>query len=168
MSNLQYHSMDEFRAAGFIKEDGEWCDGFQQMICNHVLRLIEVFEGEYHSGTTGPYAIDMFCKLAKFEPLVPLTGEDWEWVKVVDDGGIIVFQNKRCSHVFKQSDRFDGQAYDIDGKVFWSWRETEEFGALTKDFYTNSDCFVPVTFPYTPKREVVFVPTEQFPNEDIK
>ena len=35
-------------------------------------------------------------------------------------------------------------------------------------FYSNSDCFTPITFPYTPKREVVFVPTEQFPNEVLK
>jgi hypothetical protein len=99
-----------------------------------------------------------------FQPLTPLTGEDWEWNEASEG----VFQNKRCSHVFKQADRFGGQAYDIDGKVFWSWQETDEFGALTKDFYSNSDCFVPISFPYTPKREVVFVPTEQFPNEVLK
>ena len=29
-----------------------------------------------------------------------------------------IYQNKRCSRIFKQEDRFDGQAYDVNGKVF--------------------------------------------------
>jgi hypothetical protein len=164
MSNIHYHAMSEFRAAGFIDENGNYCDEMQEAICKNVLKMLEVFIDEGHSGFSAPYTINMFSKLASFEPLVPLSGEDWEWSEVSEG----VFQNKRCSHVFKQADRFDGQAYDIDGKVFWSWHETEEFGALTKDFYTSGDSFVPITFPYTPKREMVFVPTEKFPNEVVE
>ena len=136
----------------------------QEAICKNILKMLDVFIDEGHTGTTAPYTVNMFSKLAMFEPLVPLTGEDWEW----NEASPGVFQNIRCSHVFKQADRFGGQAYDIDGKVFWSWHETEEFGAMTKDFYSNSDCFTPITFPYTPKREMVFVPTEKYPNEVLK
>jgi len=164
MSNLHSHAMAEFRAAGFIDESGNYCDEMQESICKNVLDMLDNFVEEGHSGFSASYTIKMFSKLASYEPLVPLTGEDWEWSEVSKG----VFQNKRCSHVFKQPDRYGGQAYDIDGKVFWSWREMEEFGALTKDFYSNSDCFVPITFPYTPKREVVFVPTEKYPNEVLK
>jgi hypothetical protein len=164
MSNLHYHAMAEFRAAGFIDENGNYCDEMQEAICKNVLKLMDVFNEEGHSGFSAPYTINMFSKLAKFEPIVPLTGEDWEWNEASEG----VFQNKRCSHVFKQIDRYNGQAYDIDGKVFWEWRESEEFGALTKDFYTNGNSHTPITFPYTPKREVVFVPTEKFPNEVLK
>lgn len=159
MSNLHNHALAEFRAAGWTDADGNFKDDMQKAICDHVLKLLEVFSDEGHSGTTAPYAIDMFKKLAMFEPLVPLTGEDWEWSEVSTGG----FQNKRCSRVFKRADRFDGQAYDIDGIVFYEWRERplnedEEGYPGTRRFkshFTSRDSFVPITFPYTPKTEYV-------------
>ena len=116
----------------------------QEALCKHVLELLRVFADEGHSGSTAPYTVNMFKKLAMFEPLVPLTGEDWEWAEVSDG----VFQNKRCSRVFKQADRFNGQAYDLDGRVF-----REPNGSC----YTSKESRVPITFPYTPKTEYVDV-----------
>jgi hypothetical protein len=149
MNNLHNHALAEFRAAGWTNAEGQFKDEMQQAICEHVLKLIEVFANEGHSGSTAPYAIDMFKKLAMFEPLVPLTGEDWEWNEVGDG----VFQNKRCSRVFKQADRFDGQAYDIDGIVFFDWHTDPETGEKSKSHYTDSNSRVPIMFPYTPKTE---------------
>lgn len=138
----------EFRAAGWCDENGKFDDEMQEAICNHVLKLLEVFSDEGHSGSSAPYAINVFKTLAMFEPLVPLTGEDWEWNEVHDG----VFQNKRCSHVFKQADRFDGQAYDIDGIIFYDWY-TDEDGNKSKSYFTGRDSCVPITFPYTPTKE---------------
>jgi hypothetical protein len=146
MSNYKTHAMAEFRAAGWTDENGKFNDEMQEMICNHVMKLLDVFAEEGHSGSTAPYAINLFKKLAEFEPIVPLTGEDWEWTEASEG----VFQNKRCSRVFKQKDRFDGQAYDIDGKVFWEWIDFE--GEKIKSYYTSRDSFVPISFPYTPVR----------------
>jgi hypothetical protein len=84
-----------------------------------------------------------------FEPIVPLTGEDWEWCEVHDG----VFQNKRCGHVFKQADRFNGQAYDGEAVIFWDWCTDEETGERFKSHFTSRDSAQPITFPYTPKRE---------------
>ena len=78
MSNYITHAMTEFRAAGWVDENGKYCDEMQEAICNHVMKLLEVFSEEGHSGSTAPYAINLFSKLAKFEPVAPLTGEDWE------------------------------------------------------------------------------------------
>lgn len=144
MSNLHKHALAEFRAAGWTDADGKFEDEMQEAICKHVLELLKVFADEGHSGSTAPYTVNMFKKLAMFEPLVPLTGEDWEW----SECGNGVFQNKRCSRVFKQADRFNGQAYDIEGRVF-----REPTGAC----YTGAESRVPVTFPYTPKTEYVDV-----------
>jgi hypothetical protein len=149
MSNIKNHALAEFRAAGWVDEKGDYTDEMQQAICEHVLKLLEIFAGEGHSGSSAPYAINVFKKLAMFEPLVPLTGEDWEWTEV-DEG---CFQNKRCSRVFKQADRFDGQAYDIDGIVFFDWYTDPETGEKSKSYFTGRDSFVPVTFPYTPTTE---------------
>lgn len=159
MSNLHNHALAEFRAAGWLDETGAYIDEMQGMLCEHVLTLLRVFSDEGHSGTTAPYTVNLFKKLAMFEPIVPLTGEDWEWHEPSPG----VFQNKRCSRVFKQADRFNGQAYDIDGRVFYEWNERplepdEEGYPGTRRFkssYTSRESMVPITFPYTPTTEYV-------------
>ena len=149
MSNTQKHALTEFKAAGWLDDDGNYIDEMQEAICNHVLELIKVFSDEGHSGSTAPYTIDLFKKLAMFEPIVPLTGEDWEWTEIAREmsgsNNGTVYQNKRCSRVFKDDDG----AYDIDGKVFYNWY-TNENGKRFKSYYTSRDSRVPVTFPYTP------------------
>lgn len=149
MSNTQKHALTEFKAAGWLDDDGNYIDEMQEAICNHVLELIKVFSDEGHSGSTAPYTIDLFKKLAMFEPIVPLTGEDWEWTEIAREmsgsNNGTVYQNKRCSRVFKDDDG----AYDIDGKVFYDWY-TNENGKRFKSYYTSRDSRVPVTFPYTP------------------
>lgn len=161
MSNLLSHARAEFRAAGWMDDKGTYIDEMQGDICEHVLDLLRVFSDEGHSGSTAPYTVNLFKKLAMFEPIVPLTGEDWEWNEV----GNGVFQNKRCSRVFKQANRFNGQAYDIDGKVFYEWverplDEDEEGYPGTRRYkssYTSKESCVPIVFPYTPKTEYVDV-----------
>jgi hypothetical protein len=147
MSNLINHAMTEFRAAKFVDENGVYCDEMQEAICNHVLKLLEIFSEEGHSGSSAPYAINMFKTLAMFEPIVPLTGEDWEWVEVARQNGPL-YQNKRASRVFKDDDG----AYDIDGIVWYDWY-TNDAGEKYKSHFTNHKSKVPVTFPYTPKTE---------------
>lgn len=134
----------EFLAAGYVPLDKEQEDGPDKWIQENVLELLEVFVRQGHSGFSASCAVETFRKLALHEPLVPLYGVDDEWDEV-EDG---VFQNNRCSHVFKRADRFNGQAYDINGRIF-----REPNGCC----YTNRDSCVPVTFPYTPKSEYVDV-----------
>lgn len=143
MSNLVEHAKREFLALGYMPIEEEE-DGPNKWIQENVLELLRVFSEQGHSGSSAPYCVGMFKKLAMFEPLGPLTGEDHEWSEVSDG----VFQNKHCSHVFKQADRFNGQAYDLNGRVF-----REPNGCC----YTKNGSCVPVTFPYTPTTEYVDV-----------
>lgn len=99
--------------------------------------LILVFSTQGHSGFSASYVRHQLALLLAYEPIRPLTGEPSEWIEVGDG----VFQNNRCSRVFKQADRFDGQPYDLDGKVF-----REPNGSC----FTNRESMVPITFPYTP------------------
>lgn len=152
MSSINTHAWNEFKAAGWLDENGKFKDEMQEMICNHVLKLLEVFSDEGHSGSSAPYAINLFSTLAKFEPIAPLTGEDWEWNNVSEYGGNDngpLYQNKRCSHVFKDNNG----AYDINGIVFWEWYTNPETGKKSKSYFTSKESHVPVTFPYTPKIE---------------
>jgi hypothetical protein len=102
--------------------------------------LLLVFGSQGHSGASAAITAGLLGKLLRFEPIGPLTGEPEEWF----DHGNGVFQNKRCGRVFKQADRFDGQAYDLDGIV---WRDPD--GCT----FTNRESMVPVVFPYTPQTE---------------
>ena len=160
MSNLQNHAWNEFRAAGWCDEGGNFKDEMQGVICSGILQLLDVFSDQGHSGTSGSYTLSMFNKLANFEPLVPLTGEDWEWFEYSEGR----FQNRRCGRVFKDSERFNGQAYDIDSVVFWEWNEDEN-GELHKTHFTSSGSAQPIQFPYTPVTKYQFRPTEDHPNE---
>ena len=148
-SSLVDHALAEFKAAGWIDESDKYCDEMQKLICGQVIELLELFSNHGHSGSSASYAIGLFEKLAKYEPIVPLTGEESEWNKI----GEGFFQNKRCGRVFKQANRFDGQAYDTEAVVFWEWWTDQETGEQRKSYFTAAGSFQPVEFPYTPTRE---------------
>jgi hypothetical protein len=153
MNVFERFAREEFRSAGWMDENGDIEDDMQALICAGVLDLLNVFEKQGHSGTSAPYTLNMFQKLASFKPIAPITGEDWEWADVSGYGDGTRYQNKRCSSIFKDG---DGNAYDIDGKVFWEWNVRED-GSPYKFYYSNGGCHTPVTFPYTPgKREEVY------------
>jgi hypothetical protein len=84
---------------------------------DHILKMVKTFADEGHSGFSASYALRLLQKLHDFKPLSPLTGEDDEWVKHDYEGAPVVYQNKRCSTVFKDE---DGNAYDINGVVFYT------------------------------------------------
>lgn len=48
--------------------------------------------------------------------------------------------------------RFDGQAYNIEGIVFYDVI-TGDDGIPSRSYFTNSDSVVPITFPYVPEIE---------------
>lgn len=137
MSNYIEHARRELNAIGY-KLDGPLEDGPNKWTMENLFELLEVFGKQGHSGMSAPMIARMFSKLALFEPLGPLTGKDEEWVEVSDG----LFQNVRCSHVFKEN----GEAYDCEGIIF-----KEPDGSC----YTNRDSRVKVTFPYTPERQYI-------------
>lgn len=149
MSSHKEHAFREFKAAGWLDADGEFKCKMQKMICDHVMKLLDVFNEEGHSGSSAPYAIGLFSKLAAFEPVVPLTGEHWEW-NAVGDG---VFQNNRCGHVFKNASRFGGRPYDNDAVIFYDWYVDPKTGEKSKSFFTSRESARVIEFPYTPERK---------------
>lgn len=136
---LVRYAADELKRAGMFGEDSDY-DGWLGVA---VLRMIELFASERHSGIRALLAIDAFSKLARSEPLTPLTGEDGEWL-AVDEG---LYQNRRAGRVFKDEDG----AYDIEGKVF-----RQPNGVC----FTAAESRVPITFPYVPQSDYVDVADE--------
>jgi hypothetical protein len=142
---LLEHAEREMDLMG-LTDDGE----MNGMMRKHILHMVKEFAAEGHSGFSASYAIQLLEKLLKFEPITPLTGEDWEWVDVSEQSGKPMWQNVRCGRVFKDEDG----AYDIEGRVFWNWQTLED-GEKYKSFYTSRDSRVYITFPYVP--ETVYV-----------
>jgi hypothetical protein len=140
MSNLVSFARDELTRAGFFDQDAD----YGGLLGHAVMKMMEVFSEEEHSGASAALAVSLFEKLARFQPLTPLTGDADEWNEVGVQNGRPLFQNRRCGSVFKEGD----EAYDIDGRVF-----REPSGAC----FTNKDSRAPVTFPYTPTTEYVDV-----------
>ena len=144
---LKSHAENELDAIGMTADSS---DDMNQAMREHILRMVDEFSKEGHSGFSASYAVNLLSKLLKYEPLCPLTGEDSEWVDVAEHSNGPRWQNKRCSHVFKDPEG----AYDIDGKVFYTW-ETYEDGEKFKSYFTNRDSHVRIEFPYTPVTEYV-------------
>jgi hypothetical protein len=147
------YALSEFRHAGWMDENGKFLSdnsghNIQELICLDMLEILEVFSRQGHLNSSASYLIPRVSKLMRFEPIAPLTGSDDEWIALRDG----VFQNKRCSHVFKQADCFNGQAYNSEGRVFRSKDSVS---------YTNSNSFVPITFPYVPEVEYVDVEDDE-------
>lgn len=137
---LLEHAQRELELAKIDGDGDTW-------MTENVLELIKTFASQGHSGESAPICIQLFSRLASYKPLGPLTGEDNEWMKIA--GRKDLWQNKRCSHVFKNKDG----AYNIEGKVF-----REPNGAC----YTSGNSRVPVTFPYEVKDpEYIDVPFEK-------
>ena len=151
MSNTMSHAKRELALLGYKPveelEDGDINKTVQQ----NILELLEVFGKQGHSNTSAQYVISMFFKLASFEPITPLTGEDSEWEKI----DFQTFQNTRCSRVFKNLNT--GAIYDIQGKIF-----VNPDGSR----FANNNSIVDITFPYTPNTVVVKVPAPEPPPQE--
>jgi hypothetical protein len=106
-------------------------DGPNRWIAEGAEQLLAVLSHQGHSGMSIGFALGFFNAMARFKPWGPLTGVDDEWVEV----GPGVFQNRRCSHVFKD----ESGAYDSRGRVF------HDGDGIC---YTSRESRVPITFPY--------------------
>ena len=113
MSNLVKYTESELRAAGLFDKESD----YGGMLGDAVLELVDTFSKQGHSGCSAGMALSIFCKVANFKPLSPLTFKDDEWGEPVHSD---VFQNKRNSSVFK--DGKDGKPRYID--AFYKKTET--------------------------------------------
>jgi hypothetical protein len=131
------YALSEFKAAGWIDENGKCADEMQAEMCKDALTLLGTMGKQGHSGSSFPYLMNLLNRVAYFKPLTPLTGEQDEWNDVSECSGEPLWQNKRYSSIFK---RADGTAYCIDAIVF---RDKDG------DCYTGSGSSIDITFPYT-------------------
>ena len=102
----------ELQLAGWFDEDSD----YGGEVGHAVMELMELFSKQGHSGYSAPLVAGLFKKLVDNQPLTGITGKDEEWGDVSDYGdGRLMYQNKRCSAIFK--DGKDGKPYYIDALI---------------------------------------------------
>lgn len=136
--NLLDYARYELNRLG--KDEG----GMQEMMNNCLLELIKMFCEQEHTGFSASYCISILTRLLKRKPISPLTGEKDEWIECSrsPSSGERVYQNRRCSSVFKI---LDGEGklvscYDIDAVVY------SDNGGIT--WFTSNRFRKDVKFPY--------------------
>jgi hypothetical protein len=140
MSGLVKHAKRELELAGFLDENGIY-DGD---VGESVIELMRVFSKQGHSGLSAPIVSSLFNKLASYEPLNPITGNDDEWGDVSEGD---LYQNKRCSALMKLGK--DGEPYYLDAIVWSVEDDLDSFTGTVENInshqYTHLP-FVPKTF----------------------
>lgn len=149
MSGLIEYAIRELDRIGMGTNDStDANDDVNSRMRNHIIDIIERFSEEGHSGASAGYAINILSRLLAYKPLSPLTGEDDEWMEIgTDNDGSTIYQSTREHSVFKQN----GQAYWMDGIVFWEWYSAPDIddGKPYKVYYTSKDSRVNIdSFPW--------------------
>lgn len=108
---------NEFLKLGYKPIEEYDQDNPDRWIQENVLELLEVFSKQGHSGFSAAYVINLFSKLAKHEPLTPIMCTDDEWSDINKEMDADIYQNNRCSAVFKNGK--NGKPYYLDAIV---WR----------------------------------------------
>lgn len=124
-----------------------------------ILALCERFGNSGQSGGSAPFTASALSqaikKLCLQEPICDITGLSEEWMDTSDlgDGTVVLYQNNRCSALFKE--KIDGRAYYLDAIVFknqkgvgWSSNNVimKDGSRLRSRQYIKSFPFKPKTF----------------------
>jgi hypothetical protein len=145
---------------------------------NEILALCERFGMSGQSGGSAPYTASAISqaikKLLLQEPICPIMGIDDEWVNVreTSEEDEMMYQNKRCSALFKSK---NGKCWYLDAIVkktqsgsCWSgsfWLSKEDY--LTGDKSKMIICSQYVkSFPFEPKTFYIDVIEEEVAKDD--
>ena len=153
MSNLVEHAKVELDKAGLFDETNDFYGGTTG---NAVLELIEKFSEQGHSGASAGIVAGLFARLAKYDVISPITGEDDEWNDISEEMGQILHQNKRCSSLFK---RADNKVSNSDAIIFRGEESWDTFTGKVEDI--SSSQFIK-GFPFTPKTFYIDVYREMY------
>lgn len=159
------HAKREFLKLGYNPID-ECEDDPNKWIQENVLELLEVFVKQGHSGSSAPYVINLFKKLANQEPVAPIMCTDDEWIDVGSYGSIgdMTYQNNRCGCVFKEC--IDGKPYYLDA-IVWRDQNNSTFTGRVKN-YKNEEIRSRqyIKLPFTPKTFYIDVISTEVAKDD--
>lgn len=94
MSNLTEHARFEMERAGLFDADADYGGAH----AHAVMKLIETFSEQGHSGMSASITLKLFYELAQFHPIGPITSDPSEWMEIGPD----TWQNRRRSSSFSR------------------------------------------------------------------
>ena len=135
-----------------------------------ILTLCEKFGESGQSGGSAPYTATALShaikKLCLQEPICPITGIDEEWNDCAQQGNEEIYQNNRCSAIFKTGK--NGKPYYLDAIV---WKGDTE-GESGNDWDTFTGTVEGIRsrqnikkFPFTPKTFYIDVTKQMLPED---
>jgi hypothetical protein len=130
-----------------------------------ILALVEAVGNSGQSGGSMPYTAHCVAMVVKqlllYNPITDVTGIDSEWVDVTEyNGGQLLYQNKRCSALFKSDDE---GLYYLDAIAFKDTINKYSFTGTVRGLCSRQ-CIK--GFPFVPK--TFHVEVEEVPyNSDI-
>jgi hypothetical protein len=153
-------------------------DAIVTPFAKEILALCEAFGKSGQSGGSAPYTASAISQAVKHlmlqEPICPVTGIDEEWVNVRETSAEdeMMYQNKRCSALFKSK---NGKCWYVDAIVkktqtgsCWSgsfWLSKEDY--LSGDKSKKIGCAHYVkSFPFSPKTFYIDVTEEEVAKDD--
>lgn len=107
----------------------------QTLINTKITELITLLVEQAKDGFNVSPSVKTLTNMLNRSYINPLTGEDDEWMEISDG----VYQNLKCSRIFKDKNLFDGKPYYTEGKAF-----SNNGG---KSFYNSDDSYVLIEFP---------------------
>jgi len=152
-------------------------DSIVTPFANEIIALCETFYNSGQSGGSAPYTATAISKVVKKllfqEPICPITGADDEWIDVAKtDEGKKLYQNKRCSGLFKEE---NGRCWYIDAIVMKTqngtilngsfWLSKRDYLAGDKSKLIGSAQYVK-SFPFEPKTFYIDVIEEEVAKDD--
>lgn len=145
---------------------------------DEILALCEAFGKSGQSGGSAPYTATAISKAVKKlmlqEPICPITGIDEEWTNVreISEEDEMMYQNNRCSALFKSK---SGKCWYVDAIVkktesgsCWSgsfWLSKEDYLTGDKSKMVGSAQYVK-SFPFEPKTFYIDVIEEEVAKDD--
>ena len=138
-----------------------------------ILALCEAFGNSGQSGGSAPYTASAISQAVKHlmlqEPICDITGHESEWCDVSESHGSIMYQNRRCSALFK--DGVGEKAYYLDSVV---WKGIEDWDTFTGRVYVDNVGFELISgshfvkFPFKPKTFYIDVVRVQITKEEAE
>jgi len=137
-----------------------------------ILALCEKFGKSGQSGGSAPYTASAISQVVKKlmlqNPIMPMTGIDDEWVDVSGLGSKdekeCVYQNRRCSALFKNS---EGRSWYLDA-IVWKDENGSTWGgmAVMPDGSKIYGRQYVKSFPFTPKTFYIDIISEEVSPDD--
>lgn len=97
-SNLIEYAKDELDRAGLFDKDSDY-DG---RLGESVMELVRTFRSQGHSGYSAHRTIELFSKVAKYEPLTAIGESKDEWIRGSLELGYPYWQNARRMSTFSR------------------------------------------------------------------